>query len=250
MIRIIPRLDVKGQNLIKSIQLEGLRVVGDPVKFAVKYHLTGADELLLMDSVASLYGRNNLFELIKKITSDIFIPITLGGGLRNRDDVVLALRSGADKFAINSAAIENIQIIQELAEMAGKQSVVLSVEAKKTSSGLWEAYFNNGREKSGREVWEWIDECIEKGVGEVLLTSVDREGTAKGFDIDLLKYVGAKITVPLIISGGGDSLEHINDVAKTKFASGIALANALHYDKLSIGQVKSYLNSIGFGVRI
>ncbi|OUU53242.1 MAG: imidazole glycerol phosphate synthase subunit HisF [Pelagibacteraceae bacterium TMED65] len=248
--RIIPRLDVKGQNLIKGIQLEGLRVLGDPAAFAVNYYHGGADEIILMDSVASLYGRNNLFDLIEKITQDIFIPITLGGGLRSRADVNRALRSGADKFAINSAAIEDINIIREIAEAVGVQSVVLSVEAKKVGIASWEAYFNNGREKSGIEVREWIDRCVDMGAGEILLTSVDREGTRSGFDMDLLHHVGKKILVPLIVSGGIGSLNDVKEIALTECASAIAIADAFHYQRHSIREVKATVQKLGFDIRL
>ncbi len=179
MTRLIARLDIKGPNLIKGVHLEGLRVIGDPQLFAQKYYQDGADELIYIDSVASLYGRNNLVDIVKHTAQNIFIPLTVGGGVRSVEDANLLLRSGADKVAINTACMSNPSLINELANRFGSQCVVLSIEAKKTSKGHWEAYTDNGREKTGKDVLSWVLEAVERGVGEVLLTSVDQEGTKK-----------------------------------------------------------------------
>ncbi|MGY4503307.1 cyclase [Bradyrhizobium sp. GM24.11] len=206
-LRIIPRLDIKGKNLIKGVQLEGLRVMGDPQEFALDYYRAGADELVYMDIVASLYGRNNLSDIIRRAADQVFIPITVGGGIRSVDDARHILRSGADKVAINTAAIARPELIGEVARHFGSQAMVLSIEAKQVAQGKWEAYTDNGRERTGLDVLQWARRGVEMGAGEILLTSVDREGTRKGFDIDLISQVSKLATVPVIASGGMGSIE-------------------------------------------
>ena len=248
-LRIIPRLDIKGPNLIKGIRLEGLRVVGDPHTFALRYYEAGADELVFMDIVASLYQRNSLSSIIARAADQIFIPITVGGGVRSLGDVHNMLRSGADKVAINTAAIARPGLITEVAQRFGAQCMVLSVEAKRTGPGRWEAYTDNGREHSGRDVLEWIDEAVGRGAGEVLLTAVDQEGTRKGLDIELLEAVNRKVNVPVIISGGfGDvqDLKRASDVG----ASGIAIADALHWQRITLAQIKQQALALGLEVRL
>ena len=187
--RLIARLDIKGPNLIKGVQLEGLRVLGDPREFAIEYYNAGIDELLYMDIVASLYGRNNLLTTVERTAEEVFVPLTVGGGIRSLSDVRAILNSGADKVAVNTAAMRNPRLLREIADTFGSQCVVLSVEAKRQQSGEWEAYTDNGRERTGRSVIEWISEATRNGVGEVLITSVDREGTRRGLDLDLLRRV-------------------------------------------------------------
>ena len=182
-VRIIPRLDIKGPNLIKSIQFEGLRVIGDPNSFAKKYYHEGADELLYMDSVASLYGRNSLKDLVSKAAKDVFIPITVGGGIRSIETATDILRNGADKVAVNTAAVKNPKLINELVKKFGSQSIVISIEAKHTSDNKWEVFIENGRERTGLDVVKWVKQCESLGAGEILLTSIDKEGTGKVFDI-------------------------------------------------------------------
>ena len=248
-LRIIPRLDIKGPNLIKGIRLEGLRVVGDPHAFALRYYEAGADELVFMDTVASLYQRNSLSSIIARAADQIYIPITVGGGIRTLGDVDNMLRSGADKVAINTAAIARPGLITEVAQRFGAQCMVLSVEAKRMGPGRWEAYTDNGREHSGRDVLEWIDEAVGRGAGEVLLTAVDQEGTRKGFDIELLEAVNRKVNVPVIISGGfGDvqDLKRASDVG----ASGIAIADALHWQRTTLAQIKQQAHALGLEVRL
>ena len=201
-IRIIPRLDIKGPNLIKGIRLEGLRVVGDPHEFALRYYEQGADELVFMDIVASLYQRNNLTDIIARAANRVFIPITVGGGIRSIGDVNTLLRSGADKVAINTAAIARPALITEVSKRYGAQCMVLSVEAKQNGPGRWEAYTDNGREHTGLDVVEWIERAVALGAGEILLTAIDKEGTRKGLDLNLLRAVAARVEVPVIISGG------------------------------------------------
>ena len=188
-VRLIARLDIKGPNLIKGVHLEGLRVVGSPNEYAVRYYEQGADELIYMDSVASLYARNHLGEIIKAAAKDIFIPMTVGGGIRSIDDATEILRSGADKVAINTAAVADPTLISKLAQKFGSQCVVLSIEAKKNTNSEWEVLTENGRERSGLNVVSWAIQGFEYGAGEILLTSVDMEGTRKGFDCDLVRAV-------------------------------------------------------------
>lgn len=248
-LRIIPRLDVKGPNLIKGIRLEGLRVVGDPHEFALRYYEQGADELVFMDIVASLYQRNSLSEIISRAADRIYVPITVGGGIRTLDDVHNMLRSGADKVAINTAAVARPALISEVARRFGSQCMVLSVEAKRTSPGRWEAYTDNGREHTGLDVVEWIERAVGLGAGEVLLTAVDQEGTRKGLDIELLKAVNERVNVPVIISGGFADPIDLRRATDAK-ASGVAIADALHWQRLTVQQVKQSARDQGIEVRL
>ena len=248
-LRIIPRLDVKGANLIKGIRLEGLRVVGDPHEFALRYYAEGADEIVFMDIVASLYQRNNLTDIIRRAADQIYIPITVGGGIRSLADVNTLLRSGADKVAINTAAIARPDLISEVSGRYGSQCMVLSVEAKRTGPQKWEAYTDNGREHTGLDVVEWIEKAVGLGAGEVLLTAVDQEGTRKGLDIELLKAVNTRVNVPVIASGGyGDpsDLKRASDVG----TSGIAIADALHWKRTTVGEIKLQARQMGLEVRL
>lgn len=237
-IRLIPRLDIKGSNVIKSIHLEGLRVVGDPYEYARRYYEAGADELLFMDVVASLYGRNNLSDIVSKASKNIFIPITVGGGVRNVDDVKHLLRSGADKVAINTAAVAKPSLITEVSRRFGQQCMVLSIEAKKRSANQWEVYTDNGRERSGMDVVDWACRAVELGAGEILLTSIDQEGTRKGFDLDLVKAVSTKIPVPVIASGGMGTVEDLVKVVLESAADAVAMADVLHYDRLGLPNIR------------
>jgi cyclase len=248
-LRIIPRLDIKGKNLIKGVQLEGLRVMGDPQEFALGYYRAGADELVYMDIVASLYGRNNLSDIIRRAVDQVFIPITVGGGIRSVDDARHILRSGADKVAINTAAIARPDLISEVARHFGSQAMVLSIEAKQVAQGKWEAYTDNGRERTGLDVLQWVRRGVEMGAGEILLTSVDREGTRKGFDIDLIRQVSEAATVPVIASGGMGSIEDFLMAAQLGRADGISMADTLHYNRLQLGDIRAAALRAGLAVR-
>jgi imidazole glycerol-phosphate synthase subunit HisF len=248
-LRIIPRLDIKGKNLIKGVQLEGLRVMGDPQEFALGYYRAGADELVYMDIVASLYGRNNLSDIIRRAADQVFIPITVGGGIRSVDDARHILRSGADKVAINTAAIARPDLISEVARHFGSQAMVLSIEAKQVALGKWEAYTDNGRERTGLDVLQWARRGVEMGAGEILLTSVDREGTRKGFDIDLIRQVSEAATVPVIASGGMGSIEDFLMAAQLGLADGISMADTLHYNRLQLGDIRAAALKAGLAVR-
>lgn len=237
-VRIVARLDIKGSNLIKGIHLEGLRVLGKPYNFAKKYYDMGVDELLYLDSVASLYGRNNLTELIRETAKDIFIPLTVGGGIRSLEDVREILRAGADKVAINTAAIKNPKLISEIAEQFGSQCMVLSIEAKRRTGGDWECFIDNGREHTGLDVIEWAKAGEKLGAGEILLTSVDQEGTRKGFDIDLVKRVSDSVAIPIVASGGMGSATDFISVVKVAGASAVAIADGFHYQRVSLQDLK------------
>lgn len=248
-IRLIPRLDIKGSNLIKGIHLEGLRVIGDPQAHAVRYYQSGADELIFMDVVASLYGRNNLSDIIRRTAENIFIPITVGGGIRSVDDARHILRSGADKVAINTAAVAWPELISEVAYRFGSQAMVLSIEAKQIAPGKWEAYTDNGRERTGLDVIEWVQRGVELGAGEVLLTSVDREGTRKGFELDLIRGVSQSVSVPVIASGGMGSTDDFVAAAREGLADAVAMADVLHYKRLELGEIREAALAAGLAVR-
>lgn len=248
-LRIIPRLDIKGPNLIKGIRLEGLRVMGDPQEYALRYYEAGADELVFMDIVASLYGRNNLSDIIRRTADQVFIPITVGGGIRSVEDARHILRSGADKVAINTAAIARPELISEVARRFGSQAMVLSIEAKQIAPGKWEAYTDNGRERTGLDVIEWVKRGVEYGAGEILLTSVDREGTRTGFESDLIRQVSEAVPVPVIASGGMGSVAHFVEAASIGRADAVAMADVLHYNRLTVQQIRSAALEQGLSVR-
>jgi cyclase len=228
--RIVPRLDIKGPNLVKGIHLEGLRVLGRPADFARAYYLEGADELLFVDIVASLYQRNQLLPLILETAREMYIPLTVAGGLRSLDDIRSVLRAGADKAALNTAAIRRPDLIGEAALAFGSSTVVLSIEAKKRPDGTYEAYTDCGRERTGREVTAWAREAERRGAGEILITSIDREGTGGGFDIELTQAIANAVSVPVVASGGAGKKEDVVDLVCSTDISGVAIASLLHYD--------------------
>ena len=249
-IRLIARLDIKGANLIKSIHLEGLRVIGLPNEYALRYYLQGVDELIYMDCVASLYGRNHLGDIVKDALNDIFIPITVGGGIRSLVDATDILRKGADKIAVNTAAIADPQLITNIARRFGSQCMVLSVEAKQVAPDKWEAYTDNGRERTGLDVIDWVKQGVAMGAGEVLVTSIDREGTRKGFDIALISAISSEVSVPVISSGGMGKPTDLIDVVNIGGADAVAMADILHYGRSTIGEIRSIAQEANIGVRI
>ncbi len=248
-IRLIGRLDIKGPNLIKGVQLEGLRVVGSPGDHALRYYRQGIDELLYMDCVASLYGRNHLADIVSAAARDIFVPITVGGGIRSVDDAASILRAGADKVAVNTAAVKNPQLITEIARRFGSQCMVLSIEAKLVACNRWEVYTDNGRERTGLDVVEWAKRGVARGAGEVLLTSVDREGTRRGFDIPLVQAVASEISVPVIASGGMGKSDHLLDVVLKGGADAVAIADVFHYQRFTVNEIRAAARAAGLGVR-
>lgn len=249
-IRIIPRLDIKGPNVVKPIQTEALRVVGDPKEMAFRYYEEGADELIYLDIVASLYQRSLDFDLLKKVTENIFIPVTVGGGIRSIRDINYALRSGADKVAINTYAVSHPEFIDEAVKEFGSQCIVLLVEAKKQNDGRYEAYTDGGREHSGREVLGWVKEALSLGVGEILISSIDRDGRRNGYDIDLLKQIAQFANVPVVAHGGAGTLDSLREAIVDGGADALAISTLFHYKEHSIGEAKGFLDSQRINVRI
>lgn len=252
-LRLAARLDVKGPNLIKGIHLEGLRVMGDPGEHARRYYEQGCDELIYMDAVASLYGRNNLLDIVQSTARHCFVPITVGGGIRSVEDADALLRSGADKVAVNTAATENPSLISSLASRFGSQAVVLSLEAKRhggPGGGRWEALTNNGRDHSGLEVVEWVRQAVELGAGEVLVTSVDQEGTRKGFDIDLVAQVCGAVNVPVVASGGMGSVDDLAALTRACSVDGVAIADMLHYRRATFEEIRDGCRARSVPVRL
>lgn len=230
--RIIPRLDIKGPNLVKGIHLEGLRVLGKPERFARLYYEEGADELLYMDVVASLYQRNSLLEIVRRTSGEIFIPLAVGGGLRTCDDIRAVLRAGADKVSLNTAAIRRPELIREAARMFGSSTIIVSIEAIRKPDGTYEAYTDNGRERTGADVFQWAVRAAELGAGEIMVTSIDREGTGEGFDLELTRRISESVTIPVIACGGAGTVGHVHDVIEQGKVDAVCLASILHYNVL------------------
>jgi imidazole glycerol-phosphate synthase subunit HisF len=233
VVRIIPRLDIKGPNLVKGIHLEGLRVLGKPEQFARYYYEQGADELMFMDVVASLYDRNSLQDMISKTARELFIPLTVGGGIRTLEDIKTVLRAGADKVSLNTAAIKNPNFIREAALKYGTSTIVVTIEAIKQPGGEYLAYTDNGREHTGKEVIGWARQAEELGAGELIITSVDREGTGLGFDQELIKMITKAVSIPVVVHGGAGKLADITEVLSDGNVSAITLASSLHYHAIT-----------------
>ena len=228
-IRIIPRLDIKGPNLVKGIHLEGLRVLGKPSDFAKYYYNQGADELMFMDVVASLYERNNLHNIISETSKQIFIPITVGGGLRSISDIKEILRVGADKVCLNTAAIKNPDLIKEASRTFGSSTIVIAIEAIRESDGSYLAYTDNGREYTGIDIFEWAKKVEELGAGEIVITSVDREGTGQGFDIELINKISTLVNIPIIAHGGAGKTDDLINLFKECQVDGAMISSLTHY---------------------
>ena len=223
---------------MKGIHLEGLRVLGKPEDFARLYYEQGADELVFQDTVASLYQRNNLTEIVTRTSENIFIPLTVGGGLRTLEDVSKALRAGADKVSINTAAIANPSFIDEASRTFGSSTIVITIEAIRELDGRYLAYTDNGREHTGVDVFDWVREVEERGAGEIFLTSIDREGTGQGFDLDLIKIVTEAVTIPVIAHGGASNVSHFVDAFNQGRADAISAASMFHYASLSASAIE------------
>lgn len=234
-------MDIKGPNLVKGIHLEGLRVLGKPEDFARYYYETGADELVYMDVVASLYNRNSLHSIIERTAKEIFIPLTVGGGLRSIDDIRAVLRAGADKVSLNTAAIKNPGIIKEAANKFGSSTIVISIEAIKQPDGAYLAYTDNGREYTGLEAKSWAIKAVELGAGEILLTSVDREGTGLGYDVELTKMVSGAVPIPVIACGGAGRTDDIKEIIMEGKADAVCVASMLHYGLIKKQAVRNEL---------
>ena len=249
--RVIARLDVKGQRLIKGIHLEGWRFLpGEPLEYCRKYYANGIDEIFYVDAVASLYSRDFIKDLIQEYTKDVFVPITVGGGIRTVDDAYEILRSGADKVAVNSQAVKTPQLLNDIATRFGAQCLVASVQAKWNSTRkIYEVWYDTARERTETNVVDWVKELESRGAGEILVTSVDRDGTLKGMDDALIKLVSNAVKVPVIASGGFSKEEDFMSAASAG-ADAIAIAKALHYEKLDIKSIKTAAAKAGLEVRL
>lgn len=238
-VRIIPRLDIKGPNLVKGIHLEGLRVLGKPADFAKYYYEQGADELLFMDVVASLYERNSLHEIISETAKSIFIPITVGGGLRSISDIKEVLRVGADKVCLNTAALNNPELIKDASRMFGSSTIVVAIEAIKEPDGRYLAYTDNGREYTGVDVFKWAQQIDELGAGEIVITSVDREGTGQGYDLELISKVTNLVSIPVIAHGGAGNKSHVEHVLRQGNVSSAMISSLFHYHFIKENESKA-----------
>ena len=228
-IRIIPKLDIKNGNLIKGINLEGLRVLGDPISFAQNYYNQGADEIIYLDNVATLYGTNNLTKFVRSTAEKIFIPLTVGGGIKNLNDIEQMLKNGADKISINSAAIDKIQFIKKASKIFGRSTIVSNIECIKIKDKYYISK-SNGRDLVNVDPVVWAKKLEDSGIGEIVLTSVNSEGLQKGFDISLTKKISNIVKVPIIAHGGAGNFQHIYDVIKKTKISGVSISSLLHYD--------------------
>lgn len=245
MPRIIARLDVKGSNVIKGIQMDGLRVVGEVGEVAHRYYCQGADEIVILDQVASLYGRESMAGIIQSVTTNCFVPVTVGGGVRTLEDADLLFRAGADKVALNSGALERPELISEIASKYGNQAVVVHIDAKQINQGRWECYSEAGRNRTGIAVDEWICKAQNYGAGEILLSNVDRDGTRKGVDQCLVDLAFRNILVPLVVSSGVGSAQEVAHLFASAQCDGVAIGAALHWGLTSIADIKKCSASSG-----
>lgn len=248
--RIIPCLDVKNGNVVKGVHFVGLKDVGDPVACAKKYYQDGADELVFLDITATNDNRDTMVKYVEEVAKNIFIPFTVGGGIRSREDMKNILRAGADKCSLNSAAVRNIDLVSECSNAFGDQCVVLAVDGKlREDKSGWNVVINGGRIDTGIDVVSWVKDCVKKGAGEILLTSMDADGTKDGFDLPMLKAVKQTVNVPVIASGGCGCLEDFYEVFKENSADAALAASIFHYEELTVRQVKDYLDQKGICVR-
>ncbi len=248
--RIIPCLDVKDGRVVKGTNFVGLRDAGDPVELAARYDRERADELVFLDITASSDKRDTIVDVARNCASQVFIPFTIGGGIRSTEDMRRMLKAGADKTSLNTAAIKNPQLISEGAEKFGRQCVVLAIDARRNGDHSWEVYINGGRTPTGLDCLEWAKKGVGLGAGEILLTSMDADGTKDGYDIELTRAVSEAVDVPVIASGGAGKLEHFYDVLTEGKADAVLAASVFHYGTFSIRQVKEYLRSRGVEVRL
>lgn len=249
-VRIIARLDIKGPNVVKPVMTEALRIVGNPKDLAQRYYREGVDEIIYMDIVASLYGRNLDLDQLKSVTEGIFIPFTVGGGIRTIGDINNALRAGADKVAINTYAVSHPKFLQEAVETFGAQCIVLSVDAKIQPDARYEPYTDGGRERTGLDTVSWVRDALSMGIGELVIASVDREGTRKGYDLELVKRLASFCPVPLIAHGGAGTLESVLTVIEQGNADAVSASSIFHYREHSIGEIKKFLDKKDVKVRL
>ncbi|MGN0454292.1 MAG: imidazole glycerol phosphate synthase subunit HisF [Ruminococcus sp.] len=248
--RIIPCLDVKNGRVVKGMSFVNLVDAGDPVESAIQYDKQGADELVFLDITASSDARNIMINMVEKVANSIFIPFTVGGGIRSVDDFNAILRAGADKVSVNSAAIKNPDLINEAAYKFGNQCVVSAIDAKRKEDGKWEVYINGGRIPTGLDAVKWACQCEKRGAGEILLTSMDEDGQKRGYDLELTKAVSESVSIPVIASGGAGALEHFYDAFTKGKADAVLAASLFHFGEIPIPKLKEYLNSKGIPVRL
>ncbi|WNG37626.1 imidazole glycerol phosphate synthase subunit HisF [Archangium violaceum] len=246
--RLIVCLDVKGGRVVKGVQFEGLRDVGDPVELAMRYEQAGADEVTFLDISASNEERSTLWDLVQRTAERLFIPLTVGGGVRTVDDVGRALRAGADKVSINSAAVARPEVLTECAERFGAQCVVASIDAKRDGD-RWRVYTHGGKRATDLDAVAWARECVKRGAGEILLTSIDRDGARSGYDLELTRTIAEQVDVPVIASGGAGNAEHVRAALQEGKAEAALVAGILHDGVTTVGAIKSLLEKSGLGIR-
>ena len=249
-VRILTKLDIKQGRVIKGVEFEGVRQVGDPIELAKKYYLQGIDEIIYLDCVASLYNRNHLIDLLPRVSEQVFVPICAGGGIKNFNDAKLLFDNGADKIAINTGAVKNPLILKKISEFYGQQAVVLQVDCKKLSEEKYEVYTDYGREKTGLDVFKWIEKAIKMGIGEILLTVIDKDGKKNGLDIDLYKKISLKFNIPIIACGGTSNLSDVYKIFKINNIKAICISTIFHYNLTSPKILKKKLKLKNIDVRI
>ncbi len=247
--RVIPCLDVKDGRVVKGTSFVNLRDAGDPVQAAIEYDRQGADELVFLDITASAQGRGTIVQMVEQVASHIFIPFTVGGGIRTVEDFTILLRAGADKVSVNSAALKNPQLITEAAHKFGSQCVVCAIDAKRRPQGGWTVYLNGGRVDTGRDALEWAKEAERLGAGEILLTSMDCDGVKEGYDLELTRAISENAGIPVIASGGAGALEHFYDAFTVGKADAVLAASLFHFGEIAIPDLKKYLAGRGIPVR-
>ena len=247
--RIIPCLDVDNGRVVKGTNFINIIDAGDPVEVAKKYDKAGADEIAFLDITATHEKRKTIIDIVEKVASEVFIPLTVGGGVSKYEDVLTLLQAGADKVAINSAAVKNPDLINKVTDKIGRQCIVAAIDAKKTNNHSWEVFTHGGRNSTGIDVGEWSKDLQKRGAGEILLTSMDKDGTKSGFDIELLHTVSDSISIPVIASGGAGTLEHLKDAIINGFADAVLAASIFHYSIYTVSDVKDYLKKNGVLVR-
>lgn len=247
--RIIPCLDVKDGRVVKGVNFVNLKDAGDPVEIAKQYSLEGADEITFLDITASHEERNIMIDVVKETASEVFVPLTVGGGVRTLDDVRNLLLAGADKVAINTAAVNNPDFVKKSAERFGSQCIVVAIDARATGNGKWEVYTHGGRKPTGIDAVEWAVKMEKNGAGEILLTSMDKDGTKEGYDIELTRTISQAVTIPVIASGGAGKLEHLCDGVKLGKADAVLVASIFHYGEYKISEAKKFMADNGVIVR-
>lgn len=248
--RVIPCLDVKKGRVVKGVNFINLKDAGDPVETAAAYSREGADEIVYLDIAASHEARKTMLEIVKNTAEQVFIPFTVGGGIKNIGDIQLLLKTGADKVSINTAAVENPHLIKKGAQAFGSQCIVVAIDAKRIIEGRWEVYTYGGRKPNNMDAVEWAKKCEKLGAGEILLTSMDRDGTKDGYDLELTRKISEAVNIPVIASGGAGKLEHLSDAIIKGKADAVLAASIFHYGEYSIKEAKEYLKENGIAVRI